>query len=323
VRFDAPLALLALAALPLLAIAYVRSGQRAGRAAAAFAAPALSPSVAPHGPGWRRHVPMAIFGVALAVLVVALARPERTVAVPVEQAQIMLLTDVSGSMLATDVTPSRLVAARRAAQQFVDDVPRRIKIGVMAFNQTPQVLQSPTTDRDALTGALSQLRSSGGTATGDAIAAAVKILQRAPASATTGRKPPAAIVLLSDGASERGVDPVVAAQAAARLKIPISTVALGTAQGTISVYRNGKSGPKITKSVPPDPATLRRVAQASGGTAYTAATTNSLSSVYKKLGSQLSHKKEPRQVTAGVAGAGLVLLLLGAGLSLRWFGRIV
>jgi Ca-activated chloride channel family protein len=321
--FQAPLVLIALAGLPVLAVAYVRTRRRMGQAAAAFASPALTASVAPRRPGWRRHVPMLVFALALATLVVALARPQRTVAVPVEHAQIMLLTDVSGSMLATDVAPNRLTAVRRAAQAFVDDVPRQVNVGVMAFNQRPQVLQSPTTDRDALSSALGRLSSSGGTATGDAIQAAVKVLQRAPASTVTNKKPPSAIVLLSDGASERGADPVTAAQAAKRLHIPISTVALGTAQGTITVFRNGRSGAKVTKPVPPDPATLRQVAQASGGSAFTAATTKDLSAVYQRLGSQLSHRQEPRQVTAGVAGAGLVLLLLGAGLSLRWFGRLV
>jgi Ca-activated chloride channel family protein len=323
VSFAAPLVLLALLAIPALVAWYVVLQRDRGRAAAAFAAPALAPSVAPRRPRWRRHVPLLAFALAIAILVVAAARPQRTIAVPVEQAQIMLLTDVSGSMLATDVAPNRLVAARRAGQKFVDDVPRQVKVGVTAFNQVPQVLQSPTTDRDALTLALSRLKPSGGTATGEAITTATRVLQQAPAK--HGHKPPSAIVLLSDGVSTKGIDPVQAAQAARRLRVPIYTVALGTPGGTITIPRtpSNPAAGTITKPVPPDEATLRRVAQASGGRSYTAATANDLSTVYQRLGSQLSHKKEPREITAGFAGVGLALLALGSALSLRWFGRLI
>src|SRR4051812_929063 len=226
----------ALVLVPALLAAYVVLQRDRTRAAAAFASPALAPSVAPHRPRWRRHVPLAAFLLAIAILVVALAQPQRTVAVPVEKAQIMLATDVSGSMLATDVRPNRLVAARRAAQRFIDSVPKQVNVGIEAFNQAPQVLANPTTDRDALAAALGRLRSSGGTATGEAIQTAVKVLRQAPAQ--NGRKPPSAVVLLSDGASTKGVDPVGAAQAAARLRIPVYTVTLGTPGGTITVPRS-------------------------------------------------------------------------------------
>ncbi|QEC50190.1 VWA domain-containing protein [Baekduia soli] len=318
--FAAPLILIALVVVPALAVWYAGLQRRRRRAAAAFAAPLLAASVAPARPRWRRHVPVLFFAVAIAALVVAAARPQRTVAVPVEQAQIMLLTDVSGSMLATDVKPNRLTAVRRAAQAFIDSVPGQVKVGVMAFNQTPQVLASPTTDRDALTAALGRLQSHGGTATGEAIQTAVRVLRQAVP--TDGRKPPSAIVLLSDGVSTRGVDPVAAAQAAGRLKIPIYTVALGTANGTITVPRPGGRGTEVRR-VPPDPQALARVAQVSGGRATTAADAASLKQVYERLGSQLSHKKVPREITAGFAGAGLALLALGSALSLRWFGRLI
>jgi Ca-activated chloride channel family protein len=321
VSFAAPLILLALLIVPALVAWYVALQRDRGRAAAAFAAPALKASVAPSPPRWRRHVPLLAFALAIAVLVVAAARPQRTVAVPVEHAQIMLLTDVSGSMLATDVAPSRLVAARRAAQRFVDRVPRQVNVGVMAFNQSPQVLQSPTQDRDELAFALGRLKSSGGTATGEAIQTAVRVLQAAPAH--NGRKPPSAIVLLSDGASTKGVSPTDAAAAARRVRIPVYTVALGTPGGTITVPRTDGRPGTITRHVPPDEASLRAVAQASGGRAYTAATSNDLSAVYQRLGSQLGRKKEPREITAGFAGAGLALLALGSALSLRWFGRLI
>jgi Ca-activated chloride channel family protein len=321
--FGAPLILLALIVVPALAAGYVGLQRDRGRAAAAFASPALAASVAPRRPRWRRHVPLVAFLAAVAVLIVAAAKPQRTVAVPVEHAQIMLLTDVSGSMLATDVKPNRLVAARRAAKRFIDRVPKQVNVGVEAFNQTPQVLANPTTDRDALALALGRLSSSGGTATGEAIQTATRVLRQAPSQ--SGKKPPSAIVLLSDGASTKGVDPVAAAQAAAKVKIPVYTVTLGTPAGTITVPRSESdpSAGTIVKPVPPDEESLQAVAQASGGKSFTAESADDLSAVYERLGSQLGTKKEPRQITAGFAGAGLALLALGAALSLRWFGRLI
>jgi Ca-activated chloride channel homolog len=323
VSFGAPLVLVALVLVPLLAAGYVVFQRDRVRAAAAFAAPHLAPSVAPRRPRWRRHVPLAAFLLAVAILVLAAAKPQRTVAVPVEKAQIMLVTDVSGSMLATDVLPNRLVAARRAAKAFIEQVPRQVNVGIEAFNQAPQVLANPTTDRDALDLALGRLRSSGGTATGEAIQTAVRVLAQAPAQ--NGKKPPSAIVLLSDGASTKGVDPLAAATASGRIKIPVYTVTLGTQGGTITVPRSpaNPSAGTITKPVPPDVESLQAIARASGGKAYTAATAKDLSDVYERLGSQLGTKKEPRQITAGFAGAGLALLALGAAMSLRWFGRLI
>ena len=319
--FGAPLVLLALVAIPVLAVVYASHQANRAKAAAVFAAPRMGASVAPHRPGWRRHAPMLVFALALAALVVAAAKPQKTVAVPVERASIMLADDVSGSMQATDVAPNRLVAARRAAKQFVASVPKRLNVGVMAFNQTPRVLLSPTTDRVAISGALDQLAPSGGTATGLAIQTAMRLLNRAPGE--LGKRPPAAIVLISDGSSTSGVDPVQAAQAARKAHIPVYTVALGTARGTIKVKRSGGRGGTQTVRVPPDPASLRQIAQASGGQAYTAGDAQKLRAVYQKLGSQLGHKNEKREITAGFAGGGLALLLFGAALSLYWFGRLI
>jgi Ca-activated chloride channel homolog len=319
VSFAAPLVLLGLALLPALAIVYGQHQRMRARAAAAFSAPHLAASVAPTRPGWRRHVPMLAFALALALILVAAARPQTTVAVPVEHASILLMTDVSGSMEAQDVQPSRLVAVRRAATTFTDTVPKQVNIGVMAFNQTPTILQSPTTDRVAVKGALQRLKSSGGTATGDAVRAAVRILSAAPGA--TGKAPPSAIVLLSDGKSTSGVAPLTAAQEAGRRHIPIYTVALGTATGTITVPRTG--GGTETRQVPPDPATLRQMAAASGGQAYQAADEQRLSQVYERLGSQLGRKNEPRQISSLFAAAALALLLAGAALTLRWFGRLI
>ncbi|HET6448811.1 MAG TPA: VWA domain-containing protein [Conexibacter sp.] len=319
VSFGSPLVLLALLALPLLLVWYVQQ-QRVRRAAAtAFAAPQLMASVAPRRPRWRRHLPMFAFALALALLVLAAARPQRTVAVPVEHAAIMLATDVSGSMLATDVQPSRLIAAKRAARTFLERVPRAVNVGVLAFNNHASVLQSPTRSRADARAAIDRMAVSGGTATGEAIASAMTALRNVPGEG--GRRPPGAIVLISDGASTFGRDPLAEARAAARLHIPIYSVALGTDHGTIRVP--GRDGEQRTERVPPDRESLAAIAHASGGETFTAATTDGLDAVYERLGSQLGRRDVHRQVTAAFAAGGLVLLLAGAAMSLRWFGRLI
>jgi Ca-activated chloride channel family protein len=339
VSFATPAALIALVAIPVLAGLYWAEQRRRRAAAEAFAAAPLQPSVVPHQPGWRRHAPMLAVGAALALLIGAAAMPQRTVAVPVERAAIMLATDISGSMTATDVRPSRLVAAERAAQRFVDAVPARVNVGVMTFNQGAQVLQSPTRDREAVRAAIAGQQPSGTTALGDAITAATKVLRPPSASERSAqgqaappqgdarrerrarRGPPAAVVLLSDGSSTRGRDPVEAAREARRLKVPVYTVSLGTADGTIT--RQRKDGTTVTEPVPPDPQALERVARASGGRAYTAQSAGELNAVYEQLGSQVGRRDEQRQITSLFAGGGLVLLLAGIAMSVRWFGRII
>jgi Ca-activated chloride channel homolog len=319
VSFAAPFVLLALLALPLLVAWYVQQQRVRRAAAAAFAAPRLLPSVAPRRPRWRRHLPMLAFALALALLVLAAARPQRTVAVPVEHAAIVLATDVSGSMLATDVKPSRLIAAKRAARGFLERVPARVNVGVLSFNNHASVLQSPTRSRADARAAIDRMAVSGGTATGEAIASAVTTLRNVEGA--DGRRPPGAIVLISDGTSTYGRDPLAEARAAARLHIPIYTVALGTDHGTIRVP--GRGGEQRVERVPPDPRALAAIAHASGGETFTAASTDGLDAVYERLGSQLGRRDVQRQVTAAFAAGGLVLLLVGAGLSLRWFGRLI
>jgi len=320
VSFASPLVLLALLVVPFAIARYIAGERARRRRAQAFASPRMMPSVAPAQPRWRRHVPLVLYGIALAILIVAAARPRTTIAVPVEQATVMLVTDVSGSMEAVDVKPSRLSAARDAAATFARGVPHGVRIGVMAFNQHPRTLQPPTADRGAVNAALAQLVSSGGTATGDALDGALTILERQPG--INGRRPPAAIVLLSDGKSTQGEDPLAMAARAARLHIPIYTVALGTPSGTIRVPRPGGASGLETRQVPPDPATLRQVALSSRGQAYSAEDAGQLDTVYHRLGSQLGTRDAKREITAGFVGGAVVLLAAAAALSLRWFGRL-
>ena len=320
--FASPYVLLLLLALPVLVGLYVGEQARRRRAAQAFALAKMQPSVAPRRPRWRRHLPMLAFLGAMIILIAAAARPQRTIAVPIEKASIMLATDVSGSMTATDVQPNRLVAAKQAARAFLDKVPARLNVGVMAFNQTPSVLASPSTDRDAARNAIAEMKPSGGTASGEAIATAVTALRNNPKTRVkkTEQPPPAAIVLLSDGKSTSGRNAVQAARAAGNAGIRIYTVALGTNNGTIRVPKRG--GGTQTQKVPPDPQALQAIAQAAGGKSFTASTTDHLTEVYEKLGSQVAHKDKKKEITAEFAGGGLALLLLGGVMSLGWFGRL-
>ena len=316
--FGSPAVLAALALLPVALWLYVSGERRRRREAQAFASEALLASVAPSRPRWRRHAPVAVYGLALAVLIVGAAKPRTPTTVSVDRATIMLLNDVSGSMQATDVRPNRLVAARNAAKAFVAKVPHTVRVGIVAFNQNAQTLQPPTTDHAALDAALDQLRASGTTATGDALNAALTVLQRQPG--VLGKRPPSAIILLTDGASKRGQDPIQVAQQAARLKIPIYTVALGTPEGTIRIKKPG--GGTSVSPVPPDPQSLAAIAHASRGRAFTAEDAGQLSTVYKHLGHQLGTRKAKREITAAFVGGALLLLAAGGAMSLRWFGRL-
>lgn len=313
-----PVVLVALLAIPLLVLWYVRQQRLRAQAAEAFANPALVPSVAPKRPRWRRHIPMLAFGLALVVLIIAAARPQRTLAVPINTASIMLADDTSGSMAATDVSPSRLAAAQRADNEFLDRLPDSVRVGLVEFNTKAALLQSPTTDRGLVKSALAQLRVTGGTAIGDAIQTSLKALENVPRQ--NGKQPPSAIVLLSDGATDAGSDPITAAQQAAAKHIPIYTVELGTPGGTVKEKRGNKT---VTVPVPPNPQQLREIARIAHGESFTVADAKKLDTVYQRLGAELGHKKVKHEVTAGFAGGGLLLLLLGSVGSLAWFGRLV
>jgi Ca-activated chloride channel homolog len=304
--FQSPWLLLGLLLLPAVAVAYVWGERRRKRAAAAFASLAVAASVVPRRPGWRRHFPLALAGLATAALIGALARPQVSVAVPAEQATIVLAMDHSGSMMATDVSPSRLVAARDAGEAFLAKVPKKVRVGGVVFNNRAEAVASPTTDREQVKDAINRaMTPSGGTATGDALATSLEMIK--------ATKAPGAIVLLSDGKATHGQDPLPIADQAKKLGIKIYTVALGTASGTLP---NGDA-------VPPDTETLKQIASRSGGEAFSADQASQLSAVYKKLGSEITTKLQKREVTSAFAGGAAVLLLVGGSLSLRWFRRLL
>ena len=317
-NFLHPAVLIALIAIPLLVIWYIGQQRRRRSAAAAFAAPAFAASVTPRRPRWRRHLPMVAFATALAVLIAAAARPQRTVAVPVDTGSIMLANDTSGSMSATDVAPSRLAAAEKAANEFLAKVPASVRVGLLEFNTPVALLPSPTTDHALVSSAIGQLRVTGGTAIGDALRTALHTLASVPK--VNGKQPPAAIVLLSDGASDVGSDPITAAEQAATEHIPVYTVEMGTAHGTVTEKRGNRT---VIVPVPPNPQQLAEIARVSHGQAFTATNAKGLDTVYQRLGAELGHKKVKHEMTATFAGGGLALLLLGAAASLMWFGRLI
>ena len=320
--FAWPLALLGLLLIPLAAGAYVLADRRRTREASRFANPALLPNLIAVSPRWRRHVPPAIALLALAVLVVGLARPHATVSVKKEEATIVLVLDTSRSMAATDVKPSRLAAARKAASEFLAKVPEAYPVAIVAFSTKADIVLPPTINRDAARSALAALRLGSGTAMGDAIVSALAAVPRpsTEARARGEEAPPSSILLLSDGAQTGvGALPLEAARRARDLHVPIYTVALGTTDAVVQVPLPGGLKQRVT--VPPDAATLRRIAQESGGRFYAAPDSEKLSAVYKELGSRLGREPKREEVTSAFAAGGVVLLLVGGALSAFWFRR--
>ena len=313
--FATPVWLLGLALVPLALLAYQASRRRGSRYAVRYTAVPELKVAAGIVPAWRRHLPAALALAALAALVLALAKPQKTVAVPVERASIMLVTDHSRSMSATDVSPDRLSAAQRAARTFLNQLPSQVRVGAVAFSDTPDAVQAPSADHGDARRIVDAQVADGATATGAALEVAIDALKN---DKQNGKRPPSAIILLSDGKTTVPPYPVPVARTAGQLKIPIYTVALGTRDATVP-NPNPFGTPLL---VAPDPQTLRQIAQVSGGKAFTAEDSDSLKSIYKTLGSQLGTKKQKKQVTASFAIAGLILLL-GAGVSsLRWAGRL-
>ncbi len=314
-NFASPVYLLALLAIPLALAAYALAQRRRRSFAVRHpGVPALAELVGTT-PFWRRHLPAALFAAALAVLAVALARPEATIAVAEERAAVVLVTDVSGSMRATDVDPSRLAATQKAARTFLEGVPEQLRVGAVSFSSAVVSVQRPSQDREGIEAFIDDLVADGGTATGEGLQDALDLFDDAREDGK--KRPPAAIVLLSDGKTTLGRDPVEVAREAKRRKIPIYTASLGTNEGVVTV---GPYGQRL--NVPPDPATMRRIAKASGGQAYAVDQADELSAVYQRLGRSLGTKHEKREITPWFAAGGMVLLVGAAGSGLRRFGRL-
>jgi Ca-activated chloride channel homolog len=347
VTFAEPLLLVALIGVPLALLGYVLVQRRRSRYVVRFTNVELLANLVPKAPAWRRHVPPALYLAAMAALVIALARPSAMVAVPREDATIILAMDTSGSMLATDVAPSRLASAKQAATTFVDQLPPTFQVGLVTFSTSAQVAVRPTTDRAEIHAALDSLVADGGTALGDAIGTSTDMAREvidtagaaggpspspsasptptaspsaSSAPAKDGEPPLVATVLLSDGSNSTGeLEPDVAARGAASIGMPVYTIALGTADGVVTVQ--DEFGIDHTVEVPPDTDTLAAIAETTGARSFQAPTASDLQQIYESLGSRVGVRNEPQEVTQWFAAAGLALMVGGAAVAAHWFNR--
>jgi len=319
VTFEWPLALVGLIVVPLLVVLYVLRDRRRTEYATRFTSPGLLPNLIDASPGWRRHLPLAVLLLALTAMVVGIARPHAMMKVKREEATAILVIDTSLSMSADDVRPTRLEAARREARAFLDTLPSKYRLAIVGFAGRAYVALPPTDDRDLAVSALRSLQTAEGTSLGDAVALATRIGGRQRAS--DGSRPPAAILVISDGAQSSGrTTPAAAALKARQAHIPVYSVLIGTQDGVITAPLPGGLSEQIR--VPPSPDTLRAVSQVTGGRFYVAPTAAQLHEVYAHLGSRLGSHSESREVTNLFAGGSAALLLIGGGLSALWFRRV-
>ena len=315
--FLSPGRLWLLLAVAALVAAYVVMQRRRSAYAVRFTNLALLDRLAPRRPGWRRHAPAAAFLVMLGLLVVGFARPTAEVQVPREQATVMLAIDVSNSMTATDVAPSRIEAAKQAAGAFVDRLPERFNVGLVTFSGSASMVVAPTRDHAAVRQAVEQVELSASTAIGEAVFSSLQgIAAGLDTSGGDGAEPvPARVVLMSDGSNTAGRSPQTAAEAAAAAGVPVSTIAYGTAEGTIEL--DGQTIP-----VPVDTDALGTLAEDTGGEAYTAESGEELGEVYADIGSSIGTRAERQEVSAWFVGAGLLAAAVAAACSLAWFSRL-
>jgi Ca-activated chloride channel family protein len=325
----------ALALVPAALAAYLLAQRRRSRYTVRFTNLDLLANVVSAQPGWRRHVPPAFYLLALAALVISLARPQALTLVPKEQATIVLVIDVSGSMNATDVSPTRLISSQRAATEFIEELPDKFRVGIVSFASTAQTLTRPTTDRPAVYEAVASLHAEGATAMGDGIERALDV-KRPPSSPSPGGavRPapspggqqagggdaPVIVLLLSDGANTQGrTQPMEAAADAKALGVPVFTIALGTEQGMVDVP--DETGNLRRIPVPPDKLTLQRIAETTGARFFAAPSGDDLTAIYRELGSKIGFVKEKQEITVVFAATGLLFLVAGATMSLTWFSR--
>jgi Ca-activated chloride channel family protein len=296
-----------------IVVAYVLVQRQRRQYAVRFTNVDLLASVAPKRPGWRRHLAAACSILALTLIVLAFARPTRAVQVPRETATVMLAVDVSQSMRATDVDPTRIRAAQKAVRAFVDSLPRRFRLGLVSFAGNAQVLVPPTHQRQLVRSAVTNLQLQQQTAIGEAIFASIDAIENSPLD--KGKRPPARVVLLSDGATNAGRPNAEAAEAARKKGVRVSTIAFGTDLGTVVVQDE-------VVPVPADREALRKIADDTGGRFATAATEKDLRETYADLGSRLATVTRQREVTVWFVGAALVAAFAAAGAALVWTSRL-
>ncbi|RZU53113.1 Ca-activated chloride channel family protein [Krasilnikovia cinnamomea] len=314
IRFLAPWWLLAW--LPVIAVAgvYVWRQFRQRSYAIRFTNVDLLRTLAPKGLGWRRHLAAAAFLLSMVALASAMARPSVDRKEPLERATVMLAIDVSLSMQADDVAPTRIQAAQEAAKAFVDELPPTYNLGLVSFAKSANVLVPPTKDRAAVLAGIDGLTLAEATATGEAVFTSLDAIRSVPADGADGA-PPARIVLLSDGYRTSGRSIEDAATAASSANVPVSTIAFGTDTGVVDIRGQ-------LQRVPVDRLSLQQLAETTKGYFYEAASVGELKQVYEDMGSSIGHRIEPREVTQWYAGAALLFGLVAAGLSLLWTSRL-
>lgn len=325
--FAWPWMLLALMAVPVAAVAHRRLGRRREARRSVLAELGL---VAPQPrPGRRRVVVTSLFLSAVALLAVAMARPQATVAEPRREGTVVLAFDVSTSMAAKDLKPTRLEAAKQAARSFVHQQPGSIRLAVVAFGESGLVAQQPTLDRGQVLAAIDRLQPQGGTSVGRGILTSLSAIAgravTAPTSSETGGPSDdglgyygsAAVVLLSDGENTDDPDPRELADLASSAGVRIYPIGLGSPRGTVLQVDGFMIATELHEDV------LRQIAQTTNGRYFSAADTAGLTKVYDSIDLTWTAHAEQREVTSLFATAAVLLLLLGAGASILWFGRVV
>jgi Ca-activated chloride channel family protein len=318
--FIAPALLVFLLAIPAAVAGYLWLDRRRDERAAAWAAPALLPNMAGRPAPWRRHLPVALLLVGVALLLVGFARPSATISVKRQDATVVLVLDASGSMAANDSLPTRLAAAKAVAQHYVDALPSGYRMALVTFTDHAAVTATPTHDLTAMRTAIAHVSTGPqGTALADAAVKAVNV-GRSVKGTQKGTRPPAVVVLLSDGGQTAGrYSPKQAAAWAKQSGIPVSTVALGTPDGVVIQPLKGGFNERI--QVPVQPAVLQQIAQGSGGRFTQGAANVNVKATYAELGSRVGKTNKTVEVTAAAAAGGIVFMLAGALLSGAWFRR--
>jgi Ca-activated chloride channel family protein len=314
IRFLEPWWLLAVVPVLAVAGAYVWRQLRRKAFAVRFTNVDLLRTLVPKGLGPRRHLAPTAFLLSLLALALGLARPSVDTREPLERATVMLAIDVSLSMRAEDVAPSRIDAAKVAAKDFVRQLPVSFNVGLVAFAKSANVLVSPTKERAAIMQAIDSLQLQEATATGEAVFTSLDAIRSVPADGADGA-PPARIVLLSDGYRTAGRSVEDAAAASAAANVPVSTIAFGTDEGVVQIGNQ-------TQRVPVDRPSLQKLAEVTKGHYYEAATKDELKRVYQDMGSSIGYRTKPREVTQWYIGVGLMFGLTAAALSLLWTSRL-
>jgi Ca-activated chloride channel family protein len=316
--------------IPLAVWLYVRLQQRRQRVIARYGSLGFVQGAAGSQPGMRRHLPPMLFLVGLTILLIALARPQTVVSLPRIEGTVILAFDVSGSMAADDVQPTRMEAAKTVARDFVQRQPRSVLIGVVAFSDHGLSVQTPTNDQQAILAAINRISPQRGTSLGQGILASLKTLDAnaessprrystltpTPTPVPPGTNRSTAIILLTDGENTGPPDPLDVAQSAADRGVRIYTVGIGSAAGT-TLQVNG-----FTVHTQLDEATLQQIALLTEGAYYNARSQEDLRAIYDNLDLQLVVRPEETEITALFAGFGLLVLLIGATCSFLWFSRV-